>query len=441
MITINSSQVVGPMKPMHATNNGPATGPAYTGPHRANSDRNNFETFSALRIPYARNHDVALSESYGSQHLVDIHCIFPDFSRDVDDETAYDFVLTDVYTQNIMAAGSQVFYRLGAGIEHWNKKYGTIVPSDFKKWAQICEHVIMHYNQGWANGFQYGMEYWEIWNEADLDPDDAANKKTWSGTKAQFFDFYEIVAKHLKGRFPELKIGGPALAKREDWADDFLREMHQRNVPIDFFSWHIYTADPKAISAKAGRIQKMMEEHGYGQAENILNEWNYVRDWSHAIEYVRAIKGIKGAAFAAAVMCEGQNSPDLDMLMYYDARINMIWNGLFSSDTLEPLKGYYSFKMFSTLYQMENQTLSVCEIPDVYVISAAKDETKAAMIVYYTMDENAVPKVLPIHSDFRGTVACHLLDGSTDGEKVLEYFGGDFTLTMAPNTVVFLTGK
>lgn len=441
MITINNSQIIAPMKPMHATNNGPSTGPAYAGPHRANSDRNNFATFSALRIPYVRNHDVALSEAYGCQHMVDIHCIFPDFSRDVDDETAYDFVLTDVYTQNIMATGAQIFYRLGAGIEHWNKKYGTIVPSDFKKWAQICEHVIMHYNQGWANGFQYGMKYWEIWNEADLDPDDAANKKTWGGTKAQFFDFYEVVAKHLKGRFPELKIGGPALASKEDWADDFLREMHLRGVPIDFFSWHIYTADPKAVSAKAGRIQKLMDNHGYGHAENILNEWNYVRDWSHAVEYARTIKGIKGAAFNAAVMCEGQNCSELDMLMYYDARSEMVWNGLFSSDTLEPLKGYYTFKMFSLLYQLGNQTFSVCEDRDVYVVSAANKDTKAAMIAYYAADDHAVPKILSVHSDFQGTVECYLLDANNDSEKALEYHGGVFSLTMAPNTVVLLTGK
>ena len=189
-ISVNFNNIVGRIKPMHATNNGPAS--------CAGSKRGNFETFSAAGIPYVRNHDASLSEAYGSQHVVDVHCIFPDFSRDVDDETAYDFALTDAYTKIIIDTGAKVFYRLGASIEHWPRKYGTRVPTDFLKWAKICEHIIMHYNEGWANGFNYGIEYWEIWNEPDLDDDESDNKKNWGGTKLQFFDLYEITAKRSK---------------------------------------------------------------------------------------------------------------------------------------------------------------------------------------------------------------------------------------------------
>ena len=58
-------------------------------------------------------------------------------------------------------------------------------------------------NYGWADGFKLNMPYWEIWNEPDLDPDDSQNKRTWGGTKAQFFELYETAAKHLKSCFPE----------------------------------------------------------------------------------------------------------------------------------------------------------------------------------------------------------------------------------------------
>ncbi len=27
-------------------------------------------------------------------------------------------------------------------------------PKDFKKWAVICEHIIRHYDENWANGYQ-----------------------------------------------------------------------------------------------------------------------------------------------------------------------------------------------------------------------------------------------------------------------------------------------
>ena len=30
----------------------------------------------------------------------------------------------------------------------------------------------------------------------------------WGGTKEEFFDLYKIASKHLKAKFPHLKIGG-----------------------------------------------------------------------------------------------------------------------------------------------------------------------------------------------------------------------------------------
>ena len=57
---------------------------------------------------------------------------------------------------------TKVFYRLGSKIEHNRKKYGTLVPKDPHKWAVICEHIIRHYNEGWADGFHLNMQYWEI---------------------------------------------------------------------------------------------------------------------------------------------------------------------------------------------------------------------------------------------------------------------------------------
>ena len=440
MIVIDSTRVVGVMKPMHSTNNGPPYGPAYRSAGTPRGDRSNFETFSQLCVPYVRNHDASLSEAYGSQHVVDIHCIFPDFSRDVDDPDAYDFAMTDAYNQNILAAGSQVFYRLGASIEHWLRKYGTHVPTDFMKWTQICEHIIMHYNEGWANGFHQNIVYWEIWNEPDNVKADGYSA-CWQGTVEQFYDLYETAAKYLKNRFPYLKIGGPALANKEDWAEKFLKEMAKRHVPMDFFSWHIYTTDPKKISRKAAIFQKMMDENGYGDAENILNEWNYVTDWMNSLNYVRAIKGMKGAAFSAAVLCEGQNNPFLDMLMYYDARIEKTWNGMFSSDTLEPIKGYYPFKMFNSLYQLGKQTSCLNTEPEIYAISAANGREKAAMIAYYTMNDDAVEKRITLQTDFNAGMTCYVLDDTHDCSKTVDYDSGLAILIMKPNTVVLLKGR
>lgn len=413
-VTIDFNEITEKIKPMHAVNNGPA--------YPKGAKRGNFETFAELEIPYVRNHDASLSEAYGSQHLVDIHCIFPDFSKDVNDETAYDFTLTDVYTKNIIDAGSKVFYRLGASIEHWSRKYGTVVPESFQKWAEICEHIIRHYNDGWADGFHYNIEYWEVWNEPDLNENDASNKPTWGGTRAQFFDLYEIASKHLKNKFPNLKIGGPALAWNEEWAEDFLKEMKKRNVQSDFFSWHIYCTEPTQLTEKAERIKNLLLKYDFTETESILNEWNYVKDWNDPLHYISVIKGIKGAAFCGAVMCAAQACGFVDMLMYYDARTEKVWNGMFDSNTLLPLKGYYPFKMFGELYRYGNACLCTSDNENIYALGAKSEDGKcAALLCYYTDDDDKCEN-LKINLDFVGNATKYevfVLDENSNVEKTL----------------------
>ena len=111
---------------MNAVNNGPIKA-------KNIQSRGNFEAYRNLEIPYARNHDASFCSAYGGEHTVDVHAIFPDFSKDPNDPASYDFARTDRYLKTIMEAGSKVFYRLGSKIEHAPEKYGTKVPSDFKK--------------------------------------------------------------------------------------------------------------------------------------------------------------------------------------------------------------------------------------------------------------------------------------------------------------------
>ena len=184
-------------KLLNATNGGP-----WHKRHANDQLRSNFADYKAARIPYSRNHDSAVCGVYGGPYSHDIACIFPNFDADPTDPASYDFPCTDEAIFVCEDAGTRTFFRLGQTIEHQIKKHGTIPPKDFHKWAVICEHIIRHYTEGWADGFHLDMPYWEIWNEADLDTDDSTNKRTWGGTKAEFFRLYEIASKHLKACFP-----------------------------------------------------------------------------------------------------------------------------------------------------------------------------------------------------------------------------------------------
>jgi len=430
-ISIDFTKETGKIKPMHAVNNGPVKSGAV-------QSRGNFDKWVEIGIPYARNHDAAFFAKYGGEHTVDVWSIFPNPDADVNNPDSYDFQLTDEYTKTILEAGTKVFYRLGNKIEHWSKKYGTLPPKDFKKWAEICEHIIMHYNEGWADGYNWNIEYWEIWNEPDMRRDEDTHKETWGGTKAEFFDFFEIAAKHLKSRFPDLKIGGPALAHRMDWAEDFISQMKERGTPLDFFSWHMYGTGVEKFIAKTELFRSMLDKYGYTATENICNEWNYVRGWDVDFVYsIETIISLKGAAFTAARMLAAQQS-SMDMLMYYDAR-PCVFNGLFDFYTLKPLKGYYSFKMFNELYKLGKSYDVKIEAEDVYCVVAKNGEDEAIMLCFYNdNDEDNSEKIIDLEiNDGKEQYEIYLLDEEHNCENVGIYRNGT-QLKIKHNTVVLL---
>ena len=414
-IHVDFSSLCGPIKPMNAVNNGP-TGMSERG-------TSNFSDYKALEIPYARNHDASFYPGYGGEHTVDVHRIFRNFDADENDPASYIFEPTDMYTRNTYAAGTKVFYRLGASIEH-GYKFGTYPPRDYAKWARICEHIIRHYNEGWANGFYYGIEYWEIWNEPDCRNGDGSNP-CWQGTMAEFIDLYDVAANHLKKCFPNIRIGGPAFTSPflNDVREEFLLGVKQRNLPMDFYSFHRYTKKPEGIAAAVEEAKRTVERLGLGNPELILNEWNYIRgwmeeDWQYSL---RMETSLKGSSFIAGSMFMGQASP-LDMLMYYDARPCGMC-GLFDTDSLARRKGYYVFDQFKELRRLGTAVKVCAQTENIYACAATDGKNGAVMLTHFDdVDEAPAEEVClkieglstPVRAEF------YLLDETRDSELVRE---------------------
>lgn len=437
-VNFDLDKACGKIKIMHAVNNGPQM-PAKT------QTRSNFEAYQAAKIPYARYHDAGFWEAIGGPHVVDITAVFPDFSKDADDPESYDFFYTDRYIESTIQAGAEPFYRLGEGIEHGEKKYHIMPPDDPEKWASICEHIISHYTQGWADGFFHKIEYWEIWNEPDC-----TDSSMWIGTQQQFFDLYEITATRIKSKFPHLKIGGPAISQSAfgdlTWAGEFMEYMSKRNVPMDFFSWHIYTSSTDETLKIAQDIRSMLDKNGYTATESILNEWNYLRDWTDNFVYsIEQIIGIKGAAFEAAMMCTSQNAP-VDMLMYYDARI-CEFNGLFDFYTSRPIKGYYPIKMFSRLYELGSQVECECQEKDIYALGAKNDKGEAAFMIARYEDNDDITEAKSVTVNIPGLkntkLSCFVVDKDRNEETddIITDENGSFKLLMKPNCCFMIENK
>ena len=436
-IVVDPGVPVGPIKPMNAVNNGPAV----ANPNE--QTRGNFYEYKALHIPYARTHDSAFYAGYGGPHSVDICSIFPDFDRDPDDPSAYDFTNTDAFLRGIMAAGTQVFFRLGEGIEHTVKQYDIFPPKDYLKWAKICEHVILHYNEGWADGFHLGIKYWEIWNEPDLDIETWNTKPhTWGGTPEQFYEFYEVAAKYLDRKFPDLMIGGPALCWSENWAEEFLKRVRKKNVGLDFFSWHIYERRVSEFTAKARRIRAMLDRNGFEGVPSFLDEWNYIKGWTDEYVYsLKEISAVKGAAFASAVMSACQDEP-VDMLMYYDFRPSA-FNGAFDQITYRPQKTYYSFYAWDKLVQYGTQVKATSGDGEIYVTAARSDDGRLrVLLTRYSEDRNITnikPFKVKVEGAGDGVVYAYLTDTDRSfTEMPLEMKGGVVEGALEPDAFVLL---
>ena len=158
-INVNFDKVTGKIKPMHAVGQPPFLG----------MDFSYCSYLEDAYIPYSRLHDVG--GKYGRNEFVDIPNIFRDFKADENDPESYDFEHTDYLIEQLYNYKCAPIFRLGVTIENDHKRgfkaQRINPPSDFNKWARICEHIVRHYNEGWADGFHYGIEYWEIWNEPE----------------------------------------------------------------------------------------------------------------------------------------------------------------------------------------------------------------------------------------------------------------------------------
>ncbi len=233
--------------------------------------------------------------------------IFPDWSADPEKSANYNFPPTDKVLAAIRASGAEIYYRVGRS---WGANIDP--PVDFDKFASVVEHIAMHYNQGWANGFHYDIRYWEFWNEPD--------GLFWSGTPEQFYSLYGKTALALKSVDPTLKVGGDGKAFAYDdgpYREGLIDYCAAHKLPLDFYSWHTYadaSADPYDAVRLARQIRGILDSHGFPKAESVLSEWNLTPDFTDT-EKAR-LRGVENAAYIGAVLSYFQDAP-IDRAQFY----------------------------------------------------------------------------------------------------------------------------
>lgn len=274
VLTVDASKAMGPIALLHGTN---------AGPMAMNIGADYTSMFKELGLRAIRTHDY-----YGP---CDWTTIFPDWNADPSNPASYRFLSSDTVMQKIRAGGFEFLFRLGVS---WrgsnplpiNDPPGTIRDAsgnvthaadsaDFVKFADICKHIVMHYNAGWANGFQYNIKRWEIWNEPTL----AA--QFWSGTPLQFFQMFATVAKMLRAYDETLLVGGPGMEGHasDKFFNDFIAYLKRSGTPLDFYSFHSYggrreSSSPWDLGKKAITARIALDANGMSGARLYCTEFN-----------------------------------------------------------------------------------------------------------------------------------------------------------------------
>lgn len=338
---------IGRIRPLHGINKGPRVPGGLI---------DLSSTHRALGIPSIRLHDCG----WPNPPVVDIHAVFPNPNADPSQASSYDFRLTDDYLAAIQALGAQMVYRLGESIEHTSVRRYVHPPADPEKWAAICLGILRHYNAGWANGFRYGIKYWEIWNEPENRP------AMWSGSDEDYFRLYEVAAKAIHREFPDVRVGGPSVGASgalkggrlhpTAFVTNFLSHCRRTQSPLHFFSWHCYTDRPEELTGRAWEVRRLLDGAGFDATESHLNEWNFLpgNHWTPISagatpaarkQHYETMSGAAGAAFLLASLLELQDAP-IDQCQLFHGELGGF--GLFDDNGV-PRDNYHGLLAFRRL--------------------------------------------------------------------------------------------
>ncbi len=371
------------------------------------------QQFKKTGLHFVRTHD------FGGP--TDISNIFPDFSEDPTIPANYNFTLSDKYISSIINADCQVFYRLGESantIESLRQP-----PENMSKWAEICKHIAMHYNDGWAEGFYYNVTYWEIWNEPDL-------QGFWNGTVDDYYKLYHVTAKTLKQYDSNLKIGGPCTSSisNQNFSIRFLSYVKQHQIPLDFYSWHMYADTPYQLYNGSLYVRTLLDSVGCMEVENINTEWN-----CNILFPQRDKDNAKNAAFTACCLTAFQEA-GIDYAFRYRAtqdnnpltRFIGFDLSLFSSDGLfkTPALTYLAMQYLVRDSPIKLQYPIIDEEQQLTCLAGiSKDETNMTLLLSNYDEAETNFKIIIDHISFNSsyTVATMLIDDNHHLQIVDEY--------------------
>jgi xylan 1,4-beta-xylosidase len=161
------------------------------------------------------------------------------------DQPVYNFSYVDQIYDGLLERGVRPFVELGfmpkdlssdpKALQDFWYHPNVAPPKDYALWdgmiRAFAQHLIARYGIA-----EVSKWYFEVWNEPNIG--------FWAGNPKMptYYTLYDHTARALKSVSPRLRVGGPATAQAAEVAD-FLKHVHEANVPVDFVSTHVYGDD------------------------------------------------------------------------------------------------------------------------------------------------------------------------------------------------------
>ena len=323
-------------------------------------------------LDYSDYSDFWIYDSVNDTYLVNM-------SFNPEDTAYYHWQAADSVIAYIKENNFDIFFRIGISYPNTNPLPPYEPPYDspdstfsFTRFASLCKHVVMHYNDGWDNGRHDNIQYWEVWNEP--------GGLFLHGTPPQYYLMYKNVADSIKTYDPNLKVGGPgavpltSIGQQSVYREGFIEFCANNNIDLDFYSWHLYGyKNPYGIKKIADSIRTILDVNGFTSAENIISEIN--NDLHDNLDTF--VTSPYGSAYYLSTVLTAQES-SVDKLFWYPSCFDV--RDRITGDTIIT-RTYYALK---TYYAIQTSTPIIVQNDGSEVVNGNWDSYQTNFMVLTT---------------------------------------------------------
>jgi hypothetical protein len=262
-------------------------------------------------------------------------------------------------------------------------------PKSYKLWEDLCYRAAKRCIERGKR-----VRYWEVWNEANagwLKPPPSEN------LLEAYLKLYEASVRGIKRADPQAFIGGPCNASGpwdysperpycvngETFMEGLIRFCAQRNLPLDFITWHEYFHPPKVYIEEMEKTKALLNKYPSVKRRVkgfFITEFNYA--WWHDFSQDNEI----GASWVANNVIRSAIPAGIDVLCFFyvkdgDNRFRGSWGLLMGGNLPKP--SYFVYQLFA---MMEKKRLEIKGgDEDICAIASSDDKGKriTIMIVHF----------------------------------------------------------